>query len=231
MRNKNVEGGLTVNAIAGTHVVLLGLDLAEAQRAGCLGFAVQREDHTEDERSWMTGMKTFEATDPVLGPGGQVSTRAHPVQSFQWADYSAKPEHDYTYRVVPLYGAPAQIKEGHDVGVRITTEPEVGGRHSVFFNRGAVATQEYARRFLNQAPSKVGEAAYRWLSRGLLEALVRFLGRAAGPRHAIFGAVYEFQWAAALAAAGAAAGERMWRLPLPDDYLEYQHSDIAYRHT
>lgn len=205
MRIKSVEGGLTVNAIAGTHVVLLGLDLAEARRAGCLGFAVQREDHTEDERYWMTGMKTFEATDPVLGPGGQVSTRDHPVQSFQWADYSAKPEHDYTYRVVPLYGTPAQLQEGHDVGVRITTEPEVGGRHSVFFNRGAVATQEYARRFLNQAPNQVGEAAYRWLSRGLLEALVRFLSRATGPRHRIFGAVYEFQWPAALAALKAVA--------------------------
>jgi leucyl aminopeptidase len=34
-----------------------------------------------------------------------------------------------------------------------------------------------------------------------------------------------------LTAAGAAAGERMWRLPLPDDYLDYLHSDIADRHS
>ncbi|MGW4941246.1 leucyl aminopeptidase family protein [Actinoplanes sp. NPDC004185] len=37
--------------------------------------------------------------------------------------------------------------------------------------------------------------------------------------------------AAALAAAGAAAGEWMWRLPLPGDYAEYLHSDIADRHS
>jgi leucyl aminopeptidase len=37
--------------------------------------------------------------------------------------------------------------------------------------------------------------------------------------------------AEALTAAGAAAGEWMWRLPLPDDYLEYLHSDIADRHS
>jgi leucyl aminopeptidase len=37
--------------------------------------------------------------------------------------------------------------------------------------------------------------------------------------------------AAALAAAGAAAGEQMWRMPLPDDYVEYLHSDIADRHS
>ena len=35
--------------------------------------------------------------------------------------------------------------------------------------------------------------------------------------------------AGALAAAGTAAGEQMWRLPLPDDYREYLRSDIADR--
>jgi leucyl aminopeptidase len=35
--------------------------------------------------------------------------------------------------------------------------------------------------------------------------------------------------ATALAAAGEAAGERMWRLPLPGDYVEYLRSDIADR--
>jgi leucyl aminopeptidase len=37
--------------------------------------------------------------------------------------------------------------------------------------------------------------------------------------------------ATALAAAGQAAGERMWRLPLPDDYREYLRSDVADRHS
>ncbi|WP_425322703.1 leucyl aminopeptidase family protein [Actinoplanes ianthinogenes] len=37
--------------------------------------------------------------------------------------------------------------------------------------------------------------------------------------------------AGALEAAGAAAGERMWRLPLPGDYVEYMRSDIADRHS
>jgi hypothetical protein len=94
MRKKFVGSGLTVNAVAGTHVVMLGLDLSDAKRKNCLGFAIQREDHTEDERYWMSGTKTFEATDPNLGPGGQVSSHEHPFQTFQWSDYSAKPEHD-----------------------------------------------------------------------------------------------------------------------------------------
>lgn len=209
MRKKRTANGLTVNAVAGSHVVLLGLDLADAQRKGCLGFALQREDHSDDERYWMKGMKTFEATDPGLGPGGQVSSREHPFQTFQWADYSAKPDYDYTYRVVPLYGAPGKMKEGDSVSVRITTEAEAGGPHSVFFNRGAVASQEYARRFENKAPDemegKQKEAAYRWLSRGLLEAFVKFVSRAKGPIHGLYGAVYEFQWPEALKAVKDAA--------------------------
>jgi leucyl aminopeptidase len=37
--------------------------------------------------------------------------------------------------------------------------------------------------------------------------------------------------AAALTAAGAGAGERMWRMPLVDDYRDYLRSDIADRHS
>jgi phosphatidylserine/phosphatidylglycerophosphate/cardiolipin synthase-like enzyme len=205
MRKKKKVGGLTVNAIAGTHVVGLGFDLSEAKRKDCLGFAIQREDHTEDERYWLSGTKTFKETDPGLGPGGQVSSRQHPFQTFQWADYSAKPEHDYTYTIVPLRGSPAQLTEGTAASVRVKTEKELGKPHSVFFNRGAVASQEYARRFQNQDPEKAGEPAFRWLSRGLYEAFVAFVGRAKGKRFGLCGAVYEFQWPAALQAVKDAA--------------------------
>src|SRR5918998_961278 len=106
MRNREVVSGVTVNAVAGTHVVSLGMDLSEARRQGCLGFAIQREDHTEDERQWLRGLKTFQETQPAAAPGESVSSRAHPFQAYQWADYSAKPNHDYTYTVVPLEGTP-----------------------------------------------------------------------------------------------------------------------------
>ena len=199
---KRTVGGLTVNAIAGTHVALLGFDLEAGARKRCLGFAIEREDHTENEHYWLSGMKTFQATDPGLGAGGQVSSRQHPFQSFQWSDYSAKPAHDYTYRVVALYGTPKQLTEGASVSIPITTEAELGETHSVFFNRGAVASQEYARRFHNETPDKnhPGSPAYLWLARGLLEAFVAFTKRANGKSYALHGAVYEFQWPEALKA-------------------------------
>jgi phosphatidylserine/phosphatidylglycerophosphate/cardiolipin synthase-like enzyme len=200
MRKNISSQGVTVHAVSGSHVVLLGFDLSPARRRGCLGFAIRRTDHTEQETYWMSGTKTFADTDPHLGPGGQVSSRAHPFQTFQWADYSAKPGHDYTYCVVPLYGTPAALTEGPELACRIQTQREDGLRHAVYFNRGAIASQEYARRFKNEPPDQVGEAARVWLSRGLLEGFLAFVHRAAGSSFAIRGACYEFQWPQALEA-------------------------------
>jgi phosphatidylserine/phosphatidylglycerophosphate/cardiolipin synthase-like enzyme len=211
VRVKRTTNGLTVNAIAGTQVVLLGLDLTEARRKDCMGFAIQRVDHAADEQMWLRGMKTFEATDPGLGPGGTVSSREHPFQSFQWSDYAALPGRQYTYRVFALDGAgPQDLTAGKPTEVTITTEPELGATHSIWFNRGSVASQAYAREFLNTPSDKFPTekqraAAYRFLSRGLEEALLAFIARADGPAFELHGAIYEFQWPRVLKALGAAA--------------------------
>jgi hypothetical protein len=199
VRHRKKHSGLTVNAVAGTHVVFFGLDLAPNKRAGFRGFGFKRFDHDEGDTIWLRGLKTFQKTEPYPAVGEQFSTLHHPIQGFQWADYSAKPGTTYTYTVVALYGDPANLEQRIAVDVEITTETEVGQVHSAFFNRGSVATQEYARRFQNQPPNIAGPGAYQWLSRGLLEAFVAFLGRA-GTGWEVHGACYEFQWPEALAA-------------------------------
>jgi len=199
VRLRKQHGGLSVNAVAGTHVVFFGLDLAASKRAGCRGFGFKRFDHAEGDTIWLHGLKTFEKTEPHPAAGESFSTLRQPIQGFQWADYSAKPGTTYTYTVVALYGDPADLKQRITVEIEITTESEVGAVHSAFFNRGSVATQEYARRFQNRPPNIAGPGAYEWLSRGLLEAFVAFLGRA-GPGWEVHGACYEFQWPDALAA-------------------------------
>ena len=201
MRTRKKEHGLTVNAVAGSYVVMLGLDIAKPQRKNLLGFAIKREDFAEGETYWLKGAKSFRSVDPSGGAGAQYSTHQHPIQGFQWSDYSAKPGRKYAYTVVPMYGTPAQLTDGDGVRVVVNTEPEFGARHSVFFNRGSVATQEYARRFENRKPADVPDgAAYRWLSRGLIEALVRFIGMAKNGSWSIHGAIYEFKWPAVLEA-------------------------------
>lgn len=211
MRHRSRNNGITVNAVAGTRVVFLGLDLTATRHAGCLGFAIRRHDAVSGELRWLRGMKTFADTDPGVGPAANVSTFDHPIQGFWWADYEVAPSREYTYEVVPRYGTPTALTSGPSASVTVTTEAEAPGSspHTVHFNRGAVASQEYARDFQDVLPKNLtGDtqvAAYRYLSHGLEEALLAFIVRAAGPGWSLHGAVYEFNWPPVLEALGAAS--------------------------
>ncbi|WP_088288522.1 phospholipase D-like domain-containing protein [Kineosporia sp. A_224] len=211
MRSSSTVGGLTVHAVAGTHAVLLGFDLVDP--AGCLGFGVRRTDHTEDESYWLRGLKTFASLVPHPSPGMDFSLRDHPVQGFQWGDYTAKPDHEYTYDVVAWRGAPGALEPLLQASVRVRTEPEDDGTHGVWFNRGVAGSQAFAKRFGHSMPpagADESHPAFAWLSRGLAEAFLAFVGRASGPEWGLRGAFYEFTWGTglkALAAASAAGAD------------------------
>jgi len=139
-----------------------------------------------------------------LPPGSSVSTLEHPVQDFQWNDFTAKPDHTYTYRVVALRGKPKKLIQTDTVEITVTTHSVDPGHHSVIFNRGVAGSQAYARRFGNRLTDEVGVEAFEWLSRGLVEGLLGYLGRAADARFGLRGALYEFQYMPVLKAFGAA---------------------------
>jgi len=193
MRARTVSQGLTVRAVAGSYVVVLGWNVPDSMRAGLRGFAIQREDKVEAETFWMKGMKTFRSVEPHPAPGEQFSSLAQPFQTFQWADYSAKPGYTYVYTVVALTGKPEALQPAASASVSVTTE-SITADHTVHFNRGAAASQEYARRFQNRPPSVVGQGAYDWLSRGLIEGMLAFIARAKNKDWGLEGAFYEFQW-------------------------------------
>ena len=174
MRATRTVDDLTVQCVAGSHVVLIGWSLPEEECSDLAGFALHRTDHEEREADWIRAMKTFEVTDPGRPPGTLHSTRQHPIQSFAWSDYSAKPGREYTYRVVALKGPPHQLDEVAKTCVTVTTEAPEDGLNDVHFNRGAAASQEYARRFGNVRPDQgtVDDPKWAWLSRGLYEAMV-----------------------------------------------------------
>lgn len=197
MRQIDTSSPLRLNVIAGTYVVMLGFDMDVADCPGLLGFSIHRTSHDEDEAGYLSGMKCFSVTDPGFAAGTQYSSKKHPIQSFQWADYSAKPGHRYTYKVTALKGSPEALTDFASATVVITTELEVGEGHDVHFNRGIAASQEYARRFGDRAPDQVGDPdslinpAYAWLSRGLFESMARFIN-SAGPNDELRVAAYEF---------------------------------------
>ena len=143
MRKREGSTELTVNAVAGSYVVVLGLNITNAMRKGLRGFAIQRTDHSDNETFWMKGTKVFESVEPRPAQGVQYSSLKHPFQSFQWSDYSAKPGHTYTYKVVAMYGEPGGLEQGQSVKVKVTTESIDAVDHTIHFNRGSAATQEY----------------------------------------------------------------------------------------
>jgi phosphatidylserine/phosphatidylglycerophosphate/cardiolipin synthase-like enzyme len=194
MRQSVTSGEMTVRAFAGTYVVLLGIHLSKAHCPGVLGFAIQRSDLTEDEKYWLSGYKTFASVVPQPAQGVLYSTRKHPIQGFSWSDFSAKPGHEYRYRVVALRGTPAHPTLGKEVTVAVTTESERidDGVHQVTFNRGAAASQEYTRLFGDKTPDQVGQAAFDWLSRGAAEAIAAFIGRALDSGWGLRVGAYEF---------------------------------------
>lgn len=195
MRRQRKKNGFKVNAIAGSHVVLLGFNLPKEKCNGLLGFSIFREDHTEGEKYYLKASKVFEETDPHLKAGTLYSTKDFPIQSFQWADYSAKPGHKYTYRISALKGKPTNLTIYETVSVTLITEDATSNNHHVFFNRGLAASQEYVRRFGDASPKDVpNNKAFEWLSRGAYEALVDFIESCEPGIHSLRIAAYEFHY-------------------------------------
>ncbi len=196
MRETKTRNGFKVHAIAGTYVVLFGFDLPKSDCNGLLGFTLHRVDHTENESYYLEANKFFAGTNPGLKPGEQHSTKDHPIQSFQWADYTAKPGHKYTYTITAQKGAPGALAPHAEVVIDIKTESPEARNHDVYFNRGVAGSQAYVRRFGDRSPDEVENGqAFVWLSRGLYEAMEGFVSSAKAGRHALRIAAYEFNYA------------------------------------
>lgn len=202
MRSKANENGVSVKTYAGTTGVLLGMNVEPRKREGLLGFALERLDGSSGEKEWLKAIVPFPGTERE--PGELFPTNVAPVQRFRWSDYRVYPDTEYAYTVHPVYGSPAEptVEDGPTVAVR-TADP--GGEHGVLFNRAAAASQAFSRRFpqveaeLDAAraeerdPSPLPEEALRWLSRGVLEQIVRFTEWAVDPTWALDVAIYEYE--------------------------------------
>jgi len=132
MRKLEQGNVLHVRAIAGSYVVTLAWDFAaghDDKRTGLLGFAIERSELKNGnviERYYLRGIKRFKFKDEGLAPGTPMPTSEHPVQSFQWGDYTAKSATTYRFKVTPVYGKPKllQLDEASSTTVEVTTEAE-----------------------------------------------------------------------------------------------------------
>jgi len=213
MRTTAQSTELKAAAYAGTYVVVIAWDTVNGKvpaRKDLLGYALERaeldSEGKEVERYWMRGIKRFRDKDKGLAPGTPVSTAEHPIQGFHWADYTAKAGTRYLFRLVPVFGTVKNPKLDDAAAVTLDVTCEIEGdrpvdanddsvRHDVFFNRGVIGSQAYAREFGNRAPDPEDPRSpeMKWLSRGLFEALVRFIGLA-GDGMGLRAALYEFHY-------------------------------------
>lgn len=204
------KNGISVHAIPGTHTILFGMDATDQARQGLLGFALGKRKPS-GTIAWMNGFKVFLETLPNPKPGTLKPTNEHPIQDFQWSDYNAEPGGEAAHYVIrPLYGTPADLRPGSDIEMEVATLNTPGARHQIYFNRGTVPGQAFARQFGNTYPTEDEQRdpenpKVQWLSRGLLEAALAFIGRAKGSGFELKVAAYEFTYFPILAALGEAA--------------------------
>jgi phosphatidylserine/phosphatidylglycerophosphate/cardiolipin synthase-like enzyme len=188
MRASTSAGDLRFHVVAGTHVVLLGFDVAPAARDTLLGFAVQRAVG-DDDFEFLPNFLRFAGNDHEGGPWG---TDRNPLQAFLWGDYGVAPGQRVRYRASIVTGnAAAPTLTQPTAELEVTTELDDDDRHGIWFNRGIAGSQAYTRKFGGRSPLRDGKAQ-AWLSRGLQEALLSFIGRAEGPGKGLRGAFYEF---------------------------------------
>jgi phosphatidylserine/phosphatidylglycerophosphate/cardiolipin synthase-like enzyme len=197
-KSRKVDG-YQVFAVSGTNTVSFGIEFDGADTKGLLGFAVERVDPKENERYFMYGFKVFPSVIEQPDEKTVVTTFDHPIQSFVWDDFTAKPDRDYEYIFHPVKGAPKNLdRSAKPIPIKIHTEPLFSNlEHDVFFNRGVASSQAYSRKFQNKRPDKLAPAkraeALEWLSRSLDDALLKFI-RDAKSGDTLLCCFYEFRY-------------------------------------
>jgi len=207
---RTTRGPYRAAALVGTHSISLGWDVDPAHATGLHGFAVRKSevDLVSGEViavNWLRGEKRFKG-DPV--DGYDVSSREAPFQRFRWSDYTLKSGLGYVFDIFPVRGTPPDglTTDEPPLTLKLRSSPELAAGVGAYVNRGVTSAFAYLDRFKGAHPRDVPDgAAWRWLSRGLKEALIGFI-EGAGGGHALRVGIYEFfddEVAAALAAAKA----------------------------
>ena len=105
MRVRVQNDELSLHLIAGTHTVLIAIDVPECKTVGLLGFASHRVDDATKKQKWLQGFRSFKETEAQeSGEIKSLDTCKHPIQAFLWGDYTVVPKSKYTYTVTAVYG-------------------------------------------------------------------------------------------------------------------------------
>lgn len=209
-------GDFQVKVIGGTRTIMMALNCPDGRRKGLRGFSFHRTIEGAATGKWLRSQKVFQSVVPnpkklVDGKAPVFTTEQFPVQSFLWSDYTAEPGTRYEFRILPMYGKPGALKSSSKDAIMVTIQTEAEydpNGHSIWFNRGAIASQHFAHEFGDIKPSAqqlddLTQPVTKWLSRGLAEACLQFINDVpAGDT--LYACVYEFTYKPVLNALKAA---------------------------
>jgi phosphatidylserine/phosphatidylglycerophosphate/cardiolipin synthase-like enzyme len=210
------SNALAVSALVGAHTAVFGFDLpgGAAQATGLLGIAIRRTSLADGAVEWLRNPLKFKrAPFPNRFNIAGTPSNLAPIQQFRWADHYLDNQADsaYRYEFFLCKGDPAApTVQRPPTTLTLVPAPDDGPTRgpslSLYFNRGVVATPAYRQRFDNVRPGQAvaeAEQAAHYLSRGLWEALLRFID-AAQPGDGLDVAVYELHHPSLVAALQAA---------------------------
>jgi phosphatidylserine/phosphatidylglycerophosphate/cardiolipin synthase-like enzyme len=182
MRLRTTKDGLTLNVVAGTSAILFSLDMDQQDTAGLLGFYIHKDNVTTGEGYDVESIKFFADQVPNPVKGAKYNTKEHPWQSYLWEDFFVELGSQYKYTFTAVYGTPAQLEYPRSISITVDVPSPKDSVHEVHFNRGVAGSQAYANKFKNKRPSEMDPAekkkALAWLSKGLKEALIKFIKQA-----------------------------------------------------
>ena len=209
MRLRCKNGGMTVNIVAGTSAVLFSIDMEENDTKDLMGFYIHKKNLTKGTEYDIDSIRYLEGTVPNPLKGGRYSTKEQPWQSFLWEDFYVEFKSKYEYSFTSVHGKSGALRFGTAVTIPLTIPSPKDDIHEVYFNRGVAGSQAYATEFKNLRPDKMEPAlkkkALKWLSKGLEEALLRFIKQAKDNTCQLYCCFYEFEYAVVMEALKAAA--------------------------
>ena len=174
MRTRNDNGVISVRAISGTRVVLLGLDLKgyddppppKDSSLPQLMSNVNLNSKNESPKTKKNKAKVKNGNAPFLGfsitrtdvetqQTTSLNVDGKPIQTFLWGDYDVQPGREYEYTIRQMtngkgfmsFMSTKLVSYGQPLQVRITTEDPTKGTHGIYFNRGVAGSKAYNEKF------------------------------------------------------------------------------------
>ena len=183
MRVTQTAGDFKVKAISGIHTVLLAIDWREPRRHGLSSVSASSAAARDNRKSGCARRKYSSPSNPIRNPTIPASrsgsyTSDHPIQSFLWVTTRRSPIRNTPSQSCRCMGSRGALEPRDEIKLTVRTEKEFDQGTGVWFNRGSIASQKFAEEFGNHPPQNINnpeDEEVVWLSRGLLEACLRYI--------------------------------------------------------